>query len=157
MGTYKGRLIIILIILSLSVGLTYNNIKNRTIQEDNDFKKIITKVERKEYRKIVENFTKINMDDIEKITSESKGKEVYLYFGRETCQYCRSFVIENKELLKGQKDFYYIDTEKLSNNEKKTLKKYGICEVPMLLEASSNTNISEKDIDDFIKEKYEKF
>lgn len=105
-------------------------------QEKNDK---LEQVQKNEYRKNIENMDLIMPVELQNILDNNE--DVYVYFGRETCPSCRSFVAKlNKEILKSSRKIYYIDTEdtKKDKNIQEIRKKYTIKYVPSFLKISSN-------------------
>ncbi|MFG5426735.1 thioredoxin domain-containing protein [Enterococcus faecalis] len=53
----------------------------------------------------------------EKLKEVSDKETIFVYFGRVTCPYCRSFVAELNKLLNSQSPtIFYIDTENTETN-----------------------------------------
>ena len=51
-----------------------------------------------------------------------------------------------------RKDFYYVDTEKITKNEKELLETYGVDEIPAVIEITNSKNMKLVDIEEFIEE-----
>lgn len=114
------------------------------------FWKIVTKAEIEMYKDGVSGFHEISLDDISTILkSVEDDQPYYFYFGRTTCLYCRKFVIENERDLQNMPNFYYIDTEKLSDTESVSLEEYGITTVPAILKATTSSNLELQDLYEF--------
>lgn len=87
-----------------------------------------------EYRKNTENFIPIAPSEIQEMMKEKNP--FFVYFGRETCPYCRNFVAElNKSQQTTNKTIYYLDTENSDGNRyiKEIRKELGVEYIPMLL------------------------
>lgn len=154
MDFYKKYLLILLIVFSFCniVGCTHSKNSEDTNSEDMHLSKIVEEVEEKEYNQIMLELCEKTIRELENIKPTTNSENAYVYFGRATCSYCREFVIKNKELLMERKDFYYVDTEKITKNEKKLLETYGIDEIPAVIEITNSKNMKLVDIEKFIEE-----
>lgn len=84
------------------------------------------------------NFILITPDKLKKLIKENGEQEIFVYFGRVTCSWCRNFVpLINKE-KPSNLDIYYIDTEDTDKHPqiKSIRKEY---EVPSFIKITGNT------------------
>lgn len=153
MGFYKKSLPIILLVAFICVvsGCGQQKLDKNELNENN-LTKIVERAERKQYKQVVSQFQEIPISEIPNTKLLAENENFYFYFGRASCLYCREFVIENKELLVNRKNFYYIDTEKMSKEEKQLLNIYGIEEIPVVLKVAYNKEMILVDIEKFIEE-----
>lgn len=87
-----------------------------------------------DYEKNIQNFNEITSDELLSMLDDKK--ELLVYFGRESCPYCREFVpILNTTSSGKNREIYYIDTEETENNMelKKLRENLGVEFVPSLL------------------------
>lgn len=134
----------IFLILLIGFGVIYTfvlNLKSENITANNSTEKNIVKFEEEEYSKNVKDFIVITPEELsEKVLSNENN---YVYFGRQTCPYCRAFVPKLNKLSKERKiNIYYIDTENTDTDIKlqELRSKLNIETVPSLLLFKNNGN-----------------
>lgn len=140
-------------VLAVIFSILFSGCYSKSVQKSADgdvLEDIVTKAEIEMYKDGVSGFHEISLDDISTILkSVEDDQPYYFYFGRTTCLYCRKFVIENERDLQNMPNFYYIDTEKLSDTESVSLEEYGITTVPAILKATTSSNLELQDLYEF--------
>lgn len=140
-------------VLAVIFSILFSGCYSKSVQKSADgdvLEDIVTKAEIEMYKDGVSDFHEISLDDISTILkSVEDDQPYYFYFGRTTCLYCRKFVIENERDLQNMPNFYYIDTEKLSDTESVSLEEYGITTVPAILKATTSSNLELQDLYEF--------
>jgi len=73
-----------------------------------------------------------NLKPIEAIEIKNLSEDAFIYFGRGTCSYCRSF---SEEFPTAGVEIYYVDTTPTSIDEKlqKVRDEYGVATVPTFI------------------------
>lgn len=153
MVSYKKILPIILIVVSICTISGCNNYEKNT-QSSSDYdtlSNVVESAEELQYEKIVSSFSSISILEIEDMIPQVQNDCIYFYLGRVSCLYCREFVITNKEFLTDLTNFYYIDTETMSQSEKAWLETYGVEEVPAILKSTYDKDIDLMDIQEFVE------
>ncbi|WP_321384513.1 hypothetical protein [uncultured Enterococcus sp.] len=80
--------------------------------------KEVSKEEERTYQKNTANLTAIEPEALsELIDQQAEDDELFIYFGRVTCPYCREFVASLHEQKPEQQTVYYLDTEDTQTNE----------------------------------------
>lgn len=98
------------------------------------------------YTQSVSHFTRLNPAKFSDII-EKDNKPVYIYFGRETCQYCRAFVPKLRSAaVRAKVHIYYLDTEnyKTDKDIQSVRNSYQIDSVPSLIKVKANGKLVEK-------------
>lgn len=130
--------------------------KSESVNLD-DFSEMVEDVEVKMYQDIVADYNELTLDEMEGLLLKSDGTQThYFYFGRAACLYCRKFVIENTDLIENTKNFHYINTQNLTEDQNERLNEYGIDFVPAILSATDSKDILLVEIDEFINSKVQK-
>lgn len=107
-----------------------NNMENASLEKSSD-EKYDLKLTRM-YREIIKDFKRVTPTEINNNQLESDS---LLYFGRESCPFCKEFVPVLKEALDYYSPpftVYYFDTENSQNNNEiqEIMKKYNVEGVP---------------------------
>lgn len=119
----------------------------------NEFTAMVEEVEIKMYEDIVADYNSLSLNEMEQLLQlPGENQQKYFYFGRTACLYCRKFILENTKPLESVPDFYYIDTELLSDSEKNKLNQYGVDLVPAILTGTNLENIEQIDVDAFVEQ-----
>lgn len=115
------------------------------------FQFINTQIEIYNYRKNISVTEKIRPKNFEKLIKNKN--EVIVYFGRETCPYCREFSYElNKEIKASNNKVYYIETDKNNTNKEinKLRDRYEIEYIPSVLKIQGDSIITfDEDTENF--------
>lgn len=95
----KKVLLTILVVCSLC---TISGCGKKETDYDN-FIEIIEKAEENQYEQIVSHFQELSISDVANTVSASENENVYFYFGRLSCLYCRELVIKKQGIVNRQK------------------------------------------------------
>ena len=158
MATFKFKVVILCLCLTVIAGCKSPVISQKTESVNLDeFSEVVEDVEVKMYQDIVADYNELTLDEMEEMLLQSDGTQLYyFYFGRATCLYCRKFVIENTDLIEDTENFYYINTENLTEDQNESLNEYGIEVVPSILSATDSKDIQLVGIDEFVDSKVQK-
>ncbi len=148
----RNKVIGLCLVLAILSGCDVTDIQHDSNNNNlNDFTAMVEDVEIKMYEDIVADYTSLSLDEMEQMLQlPGDDQQKYFYFGRTTCLYCRKFILENAKPIESVPNFYYINTELLSDSEKSGLTKYRIDLIPTILTGTNLENIEQVDIDVFV-------
>lgn len=140
-------LLFIFLVLQVSCskkGSTHQQMKETSISVSEHQKNIpVNKKIAEAYKKNTKKFIQINPENLKNIVNEKRNKDIFVYFGRLSCPYCRNFVSLLTKEKPSNLDIYYIDTEDTDENLqiKKVRTEYEIDSVPSFIKITKNTFI----------------
>lgn len=100
----------------------------------------VSSEEQSDYDKNTANLTLVKPDSLNQLIEQATD-DVFIYFGRVTCPYCREFVASLHEQKPEQQIVYYIDTEETeTDKEIQAIREtYGIKTVPGFIKVTPDT------------------
>lgn len=99
----------------------------------------VSSEEQRDYDKNTANLTLVKPDSVNQLIEQATD-DVFIYFGRVTCPYCREFVASLHEQKPKQQTVYYLDTEETETNEEiqAIREAYGIKTVPGFIKVTTD-------------------